>query len=61
MVGLLLVLFLIWLFVKMGIGVFKILFFLLACALAFFFLIHLFIPAIIFLGLIFLFFAAARH
>ena len=61
MFALLIVLFLTWLFVKMGIGIVKILFFFLACALAFFFLIHLFIPAIIFLGLIFLFFAAVRH
>ncbi len=61
MFTLLLILFLIWLLVKMGIGIVKILFFLLACALAFFFLIHLFIPAVIFLGLIFLFFAAIRH
>ena len=61
MFALLIVLFLTWLLVKMGIGIVKILFFFLTCALALFLLIHLFIPAIIFLGLIFLFFAAVRH
>ncbi|PXY86069.1 hypothetical protein DK873_00505 [Lactobacillus melliventris] len=61
MFTLLLILFLIWLFVKMGIGIFKILFFLLTCALTFFFFVQLLIPVAVFLGVIFLIFAIVRR
>lgn len=47
MLTLLLIIFLIWAFVKLGIGTLKILFFLLACGLIFIFFIHLLVPLII--------------
>ncbi|AWN32737.1 hypothetical protein ERK19_08645 [Lactobacillus helsingborgensis] len=61
MVGLLLAFLLIWLFIKLGVGIFKILFFILTCTLAFIFFIHLLVPIVVILGLIFLFFTLARH
>lgn len=57
MLTLLLIIFLIWAFVKLGTGTLKILFFLLACGFVFVFFIHLLVPLIILGAIIFIAFA----
>lgn len=57
MLTLLLIIFLIWAFVKLGIGTLKILFFLLACGFVFIFFIQLLVPLIIVGAIIFITFA----
>lgn len=52
MLTFLLIIFLIWAFIKLGVGLTKILLFLLACGFAFIFFIHLLIPLIIIGGII---------
>lgn len=47
MLSLLLIIFLIWALVKLGIGTVKIVFYLLACGLALVFFVHLLVPLII--------------
>lgn len=54
MLTLLLIIFLIWAFAKLGIGTLKILFFLLACGFVFIFFIQLLVPLIIVGAIIFI-------
>lgn len=57
MLTILLIIFLIWVFVKLGIGALKILFFLLACGFVFVFFIDLLVPLIIVGAVVFITFA----
>ncbi|MBA1392508.1 hypothetical protein EQ500_01110 [Lactobacillus sp. XV13L] len=50
-----------WLFFKLGVGLLKILLFLLACGLGFFFFVHLLVPLLLLGGLICLGCTLLRH
>lgn len=60
MLTLLLILFVTWLLMKLGIGLFKIFAFLLICAVLFFCFIHLLIPILIIIAAITIFWALIR-
>lgn len=61
MITLLLIFCLIGLFSKIGIGIFKILFFLLTCAIVFIFFVHFLIPLILLGSALFVLFSLVRH